>query len=393
MELIKMNKIEESKKIQDFLSYREGNTKKSYTNSLKKFLKWFDKKYTKIDFDSYLKDIRLMEIKEKIAATDQYEKDILNYLKELKTKHPPKTISTDIAIVKSLLRHCRIDLDNAFWDQIKRLRPGNATVNESKASTQKELKEILTHANTRQRAIFMTMITSGLRVGEVCSMKMKDIDLNHAYPRIKISYAAAKNKKPCRTRVSPETKSCILEWLKIRDNEIIKSYKRQMNFGTVPKVDSFEDVVKQEDRLFPFETRTIERIWNELLAKAGYDEKNDSGIHKRNVHSLRRVFRTQYGKYNNDLAEYFMNHISELDRVYDLKDDEWLDQEYGKGLRYLTIFETVMDESDRIKDINKQMKEKDVRITKLEQDLQDMDRQLRKLLIDRLTEDDKKKKD
>ena len=60
-----MNTVEKSKKIQEFLSYKEGNTNKAYANSLKKYLKWFDKRHPKIDFDSYLKDIRLMEIKDK----------------------------------------------------------------------------------------------------------------------------------------------------------------------------------------------------------------------------------------------------------------------------------------------------------------------------------------
>ena len=79
-----MNTVEKSEKIKDFLSYREGNTKNAYTNELRKFLKWFDKRYPKTNFDSYIKDIRLMEIKEKIAKTDQYERDILDYHKELK---------------------------------------------------------------------------------------------------------------------------------------------------------------------------------------------------------------------------------------------------------------------------------------------------------------------
>jgi len=379
-----MNTVEKSKKIQEFLKYKEGNTKKSYINSLKKFLKWFDKKYPKTDFDSYLKDIRLMEIKEKIATTDQYEKDILDYLKELKTKYTPKTIATDIAIVKGLLRKCRIDLDNAFWDDVRNLSPGTATTNDVIVSSQKELKEILTHANTRQRAIFMTMITSGTRLIETCSLKLKDdgrssyIDLNHTYPRITIRYGQAKNKANGRTRISPEAKSCIVEWLKIRDDEIIKSYKRQMNFKTVPKIKDFteaviNEIVKKEDRLFPFHGRTIEREWNELLAKAKYDEKNavspghtKARRHKRNVHTLRKVFRSQIGMYNDDLGEFLINHVSELRSIYDVKGDEWLDQEYGKGLRYLTIFETVMDESDRIKRINKQMKEKDQTITEMQ---------------------------
>lgn len=364
-----MNTVEKSKKIQKFLSYREGHTKNMYSNSLKKFLKWFDKKHSELDFDIYLKDIRLMEMKEKIATTDQYEEDILEFLTELKEKYEAKTIMGDIAVIKSMLRHHRIDLDNAFWDGVKRLQPGNSPVNQTIVSSQKELKEILTHANTRYKGIFITLITSGLRVGEVCSLKMGDIDLNYTYPRITIRSTNSKNKQPGKTRVSPEAKSCIMEWLKIRDNEIIKSYKRQMNFKTVPYIKEFTETVKKEiisreDRLFPFDVRTVERAWIDLLEKAKYIEKNviSKGIakgerHKRNVHSLRKVFRTQYGKYNKDLAEYFMNHVSELERIYDDKSEEWLDQEYGKGLRYLTIFETVMDESDRIKRINKNLKD------------------------------------
>ena len=373
-----MNTIETSKKIKKFLSYREGNTKKSYANSLKKFLKWYDGKYPNSDFDSYLKDIRLMEVKEKIATTDRYEDDIKDFLKQSKKNYPPKTITGDLAVFKSLLRHYRIDLANAFWDDVKRLKGGNAAINQNIICSLKELKQILTHANTRQRAIFMTMITSGLRVGEACSLIMDNIDLKHSYPRITI--VDAKNDVTGHTRASPEAKFAIMEWLKIRDKELRKSCKRQMTFHTIPKDTNIEKFVEKEDRLFPYRERTIEKEWNELLEKAGYDEKNkrydgkEKGArYKRNLHTLRKVFRTQFGKYSEDLAEYFMNHVSELKRTYDFKGDEWLDQEYGKGLKYLTIFEIHVDESDRIKQITKKLEKKDEQIKELQNKMDKME--------------------
>ena len=388
-----MNTIETSEKIKKFLSYREGNTKKSYTNSLKKYLKWYDEKYPNTNFDSYLKDIRLMEVKEKLLTTDQYEDDIKDFLKHSKKNYPPKTITSDLAVFKSLLRHYRIDLDNAFWDDVKRLKGGNAAVNQNIVCGLKELKQILTHANTRQRAIFMTMITSGLRVGEVCSLTMDNIDLKHSYPRITV--INTKNDITGHTRASPEAKFAIMEWLKIREKELRKSCKRQITFHTIPKLSEVEIAcfIRSENRLFPYHERTIEKEWNELLEKAGYNEKNErydgatkGARYKRNLHTLRKVFRTQFGKYSEDLAEYFMNHVSELKRTYDFKGEEWLDQEYGKGLKYLTIFEIHVDESDRIKQITKRLKEKDQQIGNLERTMQELKAQVIEMRLERIEE-------
>ena len=139
----KMNEILNSKKITIFLEGLPKNTKEVYKTGLKKFVEWLNKTYPKENLDNYIKDIRLMQPKEKIQTTDRYEKDIRAWLIELKKKYAPKTISGDIASLRGILVKNRIDLDQVFWKEIKQLKPGNAPLNEVIVSTPQELKNIL----------------------------------------------------------------------------------------------------------------------------------------------------------------------------------------------------------------------------------------------------------
>ena len=172
--LMKMNKIEE------FLDGLPKNTESAYRTGLNKYLAWFEKKYPGEKFNDYIKDIRLMEAKEKIQTTDRYEKDIRGWVIELKKKYAPKTISTDIASVRGLLSKNRIDLDKIFWKEIKNIQPGTASLCEVIVSTPQELKKILQHApDVRAKSFFMALATNGMRLSELCNLKMNDIKLDY----------------------------------------------------------------------------------------------------------------------------------------------------------------------------------------------------------------------
>jgi len=386
----KMNEILNSKKITIFLEGLPKNTKEVYKTGLKKFVEWLNKTYPKENLDNYIKDIRLMQPKEKIQTTDRYEKDIRAWLIELKKKYAPKTISGDIASLRGILVKNRIDLDQVFWKEIKQLKPGNAPLNEVIVSTPQELKNILMHSpDARAKAFFTVLATSGTRLSELCNLKMNDIKLDYQCPRIRVMPLSSKNKKQGRTRITPEAKDTVLEYLKVRKKIIKRAYLRTINVGHVIPIskEKLEERANNEKRLFPFSPHTMQGIWNTMLKKSGYDEIDDSGLrnrYKRNIHSLRKFFLTNYSKYNKNLAVFFMNQVSELEQTYDYKTEEWLDQEYMAGSHFLAIFESPQEQSEKLQELDMQLNEKDMQIRNLERTMQELKAQVIEMRLERI---------
>jgi len=350
-----------SKKLDRFLqNFTSKNTQLNYKSSLKKFFADFlDKRYSNIKPDDYLKDIRLMKDKERYATMDQYEKDIDDYINAfVKDGSAPKTIAFHMTAVKGLFRKNRIRLDDDFWDEKRRQLAGTSPVVTFDIPKPEDLKKILMHADTRARAMFLMQATSGMRIGEILSVKKSDVKTDYEYPHIIIRSKKAKSRRTGRTRMSPEAKLAVLEWLKVRDASLVTSNKR-----------SKWNKDLSDDRLFPLDQSTARRIWNRLLIKSKYIDKDDSvklPRYKMTTHVLRKFFRVQFSKYNNDLAKYLMNQRTELDKVYREYDDDYLDQEYAKGVEHLFIYETTPQD---VKDIKERLNEKGKEIEEMKKEI------------------------
>jgi len=143
--------------------------------------------------------------------------------------------------------------------------------------------------------------------------------------------------------------------------------KENNGYNIYATEEQIKEIIKNETRAYPYTTRTMNRAWNIMLQKSHMDKKDKNGgipeKHERNVHSLRKYFRQNYGKYSDNLAEYFMNHRTELSRIYDDKPDEWLDEQYMNGAHFLTIYETPMEPSTRIKELEEQVRNLEEKVT------------------------------
>lgn len=325
-----------SKKINAFIkSYRSKNTQYSYRASIKKYFVFLNEKYQKsIDPEIYIKDIRGMKDKERYKVTDRYEEDIDDYYNSF-VDLAPKTQALNITALKTFFRRNKIRLSDFYWDNKGAKATGKSSISESKTPTPMDLKKILSHGDTKSRSIFLIQASSGMRLSEVLQIKPNDIDMSKRCPRVTLSGRYTKNKEKLRTRISPEAKGYLEEWFKIRTKALDTASRRSR----------WEKDVNAP-QIFPFAPCTARRIWNTLLEKSEYDDKDCNGKVDRNkmgTHSLRRYFRQQFSKYDNDLAKYFMNQRGELDKIYRNYDDDYLDGEYEKGLKYLVVFEKPMD--------------------------------------------------
>jgi len=360
------NACNKSQKIQDFLnSQTNKNTRYTYKSLIPNFFIFLNE----TNPDNYLQDTRLISTqKEKYLLLNQYEKDIRDYQNylltpsERKTDMPaPVTINQSINIIRNLMEHHHIDLGRGFWKKLSKKR-GNTPITEKWTPTNEDLAKILHHGNERSRAMFLMQATSGSRIQEILTVKISDINFDYEHPRFIIRHTHSKNKKPSKKRMSSEAKKAVYAYLKVRDN-YIKSSQARNNKSHDKQIDT--------DFLFPFSKGTVIDIWNRLLDKAGYGDKDtQTNRRKMGTHALRRFFRTQYGKYNGDWAKYFMNQRNTLDRTYEDYSDEELDKQYTKGVKHLFIYNIPIDMTKEIKKEMKQQKE-EMNLLKTKLDLQE----------------------
>jgi integrase len=369
--------ILEANVVQDFINeYTAKQTIRIYKVQLKKYFQWLNE-----DPDTYIKDVRNMDNGKRLNSIDGYEKNITNYRNWLiENDYSPKAIHNYVSCVKMFLEHHHIDLDNAFWKKLKKrgIEKVVEPICDFKIPKPDDLKKILTHASTRSRAMFLLQSSSGMRIGEICSLRVSDIDLSYDYPHITIRGMVSKTRAKGRTRCSPETKDAILEWLKIRDNEIKVKETRVAKKYLPPDF---------KERLFTSSPKSARKMWNNLLKKAQFMDKDNSGKYERfkmGTHSLRKFFINEFSKHNNDLAKYLANQRTKLDKKYRDWSDEYLDEQYAQGVKHLLIFDRETTDA-RIKDL-------DTEIVKLRQDNEELRNQMQILMAKVLTLDDKEKK-
>jgi len=320
-----------------------------------------------------------------------YKDDVLNFVISLKGT-PAKTINTKLAAVKGWLQYNDVEILQKHWKNILNKIQGSRAVTIDKVPTKKELKKIMSTATVKDRALFLTLISSGMRIGEACKIKLNDIK---ELPKIKIRAEYTKSGNSRIVFVSPEATEAINEWKEQRKDYLRVAVTR-LNC-VKPRIDGKkpERIIKSldDDRVFPYATSTARVMWNRLIRKAGLDERDpSSGYHSLHVHCLRKYFS---GNMNvagmpSDIVESLIGHEDKLKRIYNLYTVEQLEEIYNKYVNKICISEAY-DTDERINDLNEQAKEKDTEIKDLKQQMHDIRMELLEVKLKQVQELQRKK--
>jgi integrase len=352
------NRIKNSIIVQDFInSFPNKRTRQTYESNLKDFFN-----YVKKEPDTYIKDIRLLSKAKTFQQTDTYERDIKKYwLHQIKQNRAPKTITSRVNTIKLLLIQNKIELDNSVWMNIRRRGKGNQPITEDLAPSTSQLKEILQHATINDKALFLTLFSSGIRISEATAIKLTDIDFKSTPTKITISSQYAKNKKKRITFITDEATEATKAWLKVRKQWLENTSKithitRELEDKTILKISKSPN----DDRLFPTHANTARARWNNLLTKAKLNKTDtNTKYHKLRLHTLRKAFRTQFSKYNHDIAEILLGHEGYLNISYARFTEDELKEEYLKASKYLKVYETQVDLTKIYQQI-KELKEENI---------------------------------
>jgi len=339
----------------NFTSY---STRHNYQSQLVKYFKFIDK-----DPDTYIQDVRLLENGDKIRQLNIYELDLNRYWQKLKEEKAPKSIVSILAIIKSFLLEYHIELEKQFWNKLKRRGNGDARVINDIEVTHKMVEKILQYADVKERAFILAQASSGMRISELCSLSLKDVDFKSGKrPRVLVRYNKAKNRNPRITFFSAEATESIKAWIEIRDSYLEYVSKICNLRRTLPNGEVLRPTKSREDgRLFPFEANSArQNILIPLLKKAGLDEKDDTGRYRFHSHSLRQFFRknAMYSKKGIDLAEQLMGHKGYIDQYREIKETDLLEKYYIETEKNLQIFTRPPTEDEIEKRARKLMEER-----------------------------------
>lgn len=285
------------------------------------------------DADKYINDFK--------DKPEELINSINNWINGMNKKNnAPATQIKRVASIKRWLILNKVKLDwQHDWQQI--ILPKKRYVIQDKAPTKIELRKLLMFSPLWLKVSIMVMATSGIRIGALINLKIKDIDLikDEQIGFITVPPELSKTRIGYFTFFTPESKEIINQYLNHRKKtgEIINSES--------PLIRSPQ--TKNKPAYY-----TINIAYRRALRRAELTEKSRDRyiLH---THTLRKWFRTQLeGVMTRSQIERLMGHSSSeyLDGSYFRPPEKELLETYRRAIPNLTILEDIASE-----DFQKQM--------------------------------------
>ena len=184
-----------------------------------------------------------------------------------------------------------------------------------------EILRIFEVISYKKKALYLVLISSGMRIGETCKIRKKDIVLSLKRPMIKIPAKITKTKRGRTTFISSEAWSLLQ-----------------------PKYTKLSD----DDLLFKNRSDSESVLFNKYCKKAGLDQKYESGINKITLHSFRAYFITKIARYDENLSKILSGQKGYLLQYDRLTDEEKLES-YLEFEKELLIYDTTRLKQDLAK--------------------------------------------
>ncbi|MGI9009631.1 MAG: tyrosine-type recombinase/integrase [Nitrososphaeraceae archaeon] len=305
------------------------DTKRRYSKNLKEFLNF-------CKFEEYE---QLLEITddEKFEAI----RDFLISLTGETRKLSYASVNLSYFAIKLFFDVNKVVLN---WKNISRYKGKFTRKVEDRLYTKEELKTLLEHADLRERVIVMTLLSTGMRVGGLASIKLEDMQYLEEYKLYKfVVYADDINWKYV-TFCTPETAATIQAYLNHREKhggeELTKKsplLTQKINASNFIKIGSMDSYLIQQ-------TMTRLQYRSTVTAKETADTATERGRIRKEFmrcHAFRKMFNSTCieNNVNHYVKEMLMGHKKNLglDVNYFRPQQNQLLQEYLKVIDDLTI--------------------------------------------------------
>jgi site-specific recombinase XerD len=337
-------------------SIYSNETKRLYTKNLKFFLKFcnFEK------FDDLLE----------LTDSEKYDAicDFLIFLREDR-KIASTSVKPYYSAIKKFFKVNNVLLQ---WDELSRFRGKNeGKIIDDRLYTKQEILQLLDHADLREKVIIQILLSTGMRVGGLADLKIKDLEYLEEYKIYKITvYSYDKNERYV-TFCTPECAITIDKYLQYRkevegDTEINKPdspllYRKitlyaeghkqhEMSIKNMFNEHMKSNSIQQQIARLQRKSRvtTIEKITDPSMVGKIRKEMM-------RCHSFRKIFNTTCidNNVNHYVKEKLMGHRARLglDVNYFRPSESQLLEEYLKVVNDLTI-----NDENRLKMQNEELK-------------------------------------
>ena len=317
-------------------------TKKSYTKYLNQFMRF-------CQFEKYE---QLLEISD--SKKFELISDFLIYLKQ-ERKVSPSSINITFSSIKRFYKSNRVSLD---WDHLTFFKGKNTgKVIEDRIYTNKEIEQLMDHADLRMKVVILTLLSTRMRVGGLAGIRLKDMEYIEKYQLYKFKVYNDELAERYITFCTPECASTIKKYLEWRESkgDSIKP-ESPLIYRKITRIDNRKDskdkvvVINEWDK--PIESESLQQATSRLQRKSNVIPKqseNDMQLRGRirkpmmRCHSFRKIFNTICIKnnMNHSVKEKLMGHKKnqELDFNYFRPSETQLLEEYLKVVEALTINE------------------------------------------------------
>lgn len=323
--------------------FESKSTVRAYRAALKKF---FQVIYG-------VEEFKLEEYAEKyLKEKRNFENDVQTYMIALK-EAPPKTRRLYLTAVKIFLLENGIELSQLFWRRLRGRIKGSGAISEEKVPNKDQLRSLFMHLPVHGKALFLTLLSSGMRIGEALKLKVSDVDLTQQPATVYIRAEYTKTGEKRIAFISSEAAEAIREWLKVRGEYLEAATGKSHIYGKKA----------EDDRLFPFSSVNARVMWRNALNKTGngaIDPKTRRLMMR--PHVLRKFFRAMLGRQSVDMTEALMGHSGYLTEVYRKYPDpeKTLADFYRQNEHLLLIFadtSNIIKKQSELEQQNKQLQQ------------------------------------
>jgi len=288
-----------------------------------------------------------------------YRDDIEVFADSLRDR-PPKTFYSYIGVIRKFYQRNDVELKQYVWDDMRTFVKGKRALTQDRPPTIPEFKRILAHADLRQKTLFLTLASSGMRIGEATKIKLKDMDLEHDPTLIRLRSEYTKTGEPRICFISNETDIYMKEWLKHRQ-EYLNYTAKILNLPNTNKSNT-------DNRIFPFVPNSARLGLIRLLNLTKLNMQDDrTGRYIIHIHAFRKFFSSRMAlSCPRDAIEVLMGHVGYLSGAYLRFSETQLAEMYKKSMHEVTISEG-KDFSNELKQLGEEVTRRDKKIEEIGQ--------------------------
>lgn len=290
--------------------FSNENTRRQYENALEQF-----EDYVGVSLETYVEGLE----------EGDFWKDLQGFWESLSDK-APKTQNNRVRVVKLFFQDHGIKISDNEWSKFRRRRmKASRPQTQDRAGSKEEWRKIIVNMSSPQgRALYLTLLSTGARVGEILQIRKEDLDLESNPARINLRAEYTKGGVGDRTIfLTEEAEIALKEYLEWRKGKKTSS-------GL-----SYDET----DKVFPFSNQNARQILYSALERAGLDSRDrNTGRREIHTHSTRKFFRSNC-RLGEALTHAIMGHREYLDQSYLRVDPDRAAREFQKNMDNLKIFE------------------------------------------------------